>query len=121
MISYDDHGVILIQVLERRVFHIKIVLTAASYSSEKRIVVENDRAAPAKQLDNGERRRLAQVVDVLLISHAEYQHPGALERLFVVIEGSNRLVHYEVGHGEVDLASQFNKPSVKVVLLCFPG
>ena len=59
--------------------HVEVVVAAAAHGGEERIVIGDDGALGAEQLDDGERGRLAEVVDVALVGEAEDQDLRALE------------------------------------------
>src|ERR1035441_3122118 len=67
VVGDDDGGVVLGQVVERSAGHIQVVVAAAAHGGKVRIVVGHDGAPLAQQLDDGQRGRLAQVVDVALV------------------------------------------------------
>ena len=84
MVGDDDNGVVLAEIVQRRVGHVERVVAAVADGGEVGIVVGDDCALLAKQFDDGERRRLAQVVDVALVGQAEDQDLRPVDRLAVL-------------------------------------
>src|SRR5579864_959464 len=121
VVRYDDHGSVLLQVVEWRVGHLQVVLAAASHIFEVRIVVADVGAFFLEQLDDGQRRRFAQVVNILFICDAQDQDFRSVQSFAVAIQSRCRRRHHVVRHVQVDFARQFNEASVEVVLLSFPG
>ena len=66
------------------------------------------------------RRRLADVVDVLLVGHAEEKNLRVLDRLAALVERVDDLADDPVGHVGVDLAGEFDEPRVDAVLARLP-
>ena len=90
MVGDDEHGVVLAEVVERRAGHVEVVVAAVADGGEEGIVVGDHGALFAQQFDDGERRRLAQVVDVALVGQAEHQDLRSLEGFRVLVEARRR-------------------------------
>ncbi len=121
VVGNNHHGVILSQVVERRVGHVQIVLAATAHGGEIGVVVGNDSAFIAQQLDDGEGRRLAQVVDIALVGQAEHQHLRSVDGFALLIEACGDLVENEVRHVGVDFARKLDEAGAEVELLGLPG
>ena len=81
VVGDDEDGVVLGEIVERRAGHVEVVVAAVAHGGEVGVVVGDDGALFAQQLDDGERGRLAQVVDVALVGQAQHQNLRTLERL----------------------------------------
>ena len=81
MVGDDNYGVVLAEVVEGSIDHVEVVVAAVADLGEEGIVVGDDGALLAEQLDNGERGRFAEVVDVALVGEAEDEDFGALDGL----------------------------------------
>ena len=92
MVGDNDDRVEVGQIIERSAGHIQFVVASAAYSGEVRIVVGDDSAFVAQQLEDGQRRRLAQVVDVALVGQAQDQDLRALDRLAVFVESGGQVI-----------------------------
>ncbi len=77
-------------------------------------------AAAPQQLDDVERGRLAQVVDVLLVGDAEDVHARAVHRLALGVERLHHAADHVLGHAAVDLPGQLDEARLEVVLLRLP-
>ncbi len=86
-----------------------------------RIVVPHIGALGPQQFDHVQRRRLAHVVNVLLIRHTQHQHDAPLERLAGLVQRVLDLVHPVLRHLGVDLASQLDEAGIVVERLELPG
>ena len=82
-----------------------------------RIGVADDRAALRQQLEDVERRRLAQVVDVALVGDADHVHARAVDRLLLRVQRIDDPLHHELRHRAVDDAGQLDEARLEVVLL----
>src|SRR5215469_14852641 len=78
MVGHDQYTVILADVLDRRAFHLQIVMAPFTDKRKVWIVVADLSAIVLQQFNNRQGRRLAQVIDVLLVGHAKYQHLGTV-------------------------------------------
>jgi hypothetical protein len=85
MIGNDHDGIVLVEILEWRVDHVQGVVTSVANCGEVWVVVEDLGALFAKQLDDGERRRLAQIVDVALIGQAQDENLRSIDGLAVAV------------------------------------
>ena len=85
------------------------------------IVVADDCALLAKQFNDGKRRRLAQVVDVALVSEAEDETREPFNAFECSFSAEVRLVDHEVRHICVDGASQLNEARAEVEFAGLPG
>src|SRR5574337_2203720 len=84
-------------------------------------IMIGDLSSPlSQQFHDPQRRRLANVVNVPLVSDAEHQDSGAVQRLAMLVERSCYRLRNVVRHGGVDLAGEFNEAGGKVVLLRLP-
>ena len=120
MVGYDEHAVVLAEILKRSAFHLQIVLAAAPDKREVGVVIADRGALLLQQFDDGERRRLAQIVDVFLVRDAQNQHLRSVDGLLLLVERGDGRRDHVVGHGHVDLARQFDETRVEVELLCLP-
>ena len=121
MVSDYDDGVVLGKIVERGVGHVQVVVTAVAYFGEVWVVVGDDGALFAEQLNDGERGRFAQVVDIALIGDAEDEDFGSIHRLAVVVEAGGDLTEHEIGHGGVDFAGQLDEAGAEIEFPSFPG
>ena len=80
------------------------------------IAVVDVRALVLQELDELVRRRLAVVIDVLLVGEAEHEDAGALDALAGVVERVGHLADDVPRHAGVDLAGQFDEPRPHAVL-----
>ena len=85
-------------------------------SGHERIVVADVRALLAQQLDDLQRRRLARVVDVGLVGHADDEDVRAAQRLGLAVERPRDLLAAVVRHVLVDLAGELDELRVEVEL-----
>src|SRR5665213_697327 len=123
VVGDNDDGVVLgqrVQVVERGVGHIQVVVAAVAYGGEEGIVVSDDGSSLAQQLNDGQRGRFAQVVDVALVGHAKDQDLRVFDRLAVFVESGGQVLQDEVGHAQVDLASQLDEACAEVELTGLP-
>ena len=74
-----------------------------------------------EQLHQLEAGRLAGVVHVLLVGHAQQRDLAPLDRLAAVVEGVGDLADDVGGHRRVDLAGQLDEPRRQAVLAGHPG
>ena len=86
-----------------------------------RIVVGDIAAARAQQLEDLQRRRLAQVAHARLVADPDEQDPRAVDGLAHVVERALDLLQAEVGHLLVDLAGELDELGRHVVLARLPG
>ena len=86
VVGYDDDAVVLSQVFQIRRLHLQIVLPALANEWDVGIVICDLGSIFLQEFDDGERRLLAQIVDVFLVSHAQDQHPRAIHGLLLAIE-----------------------------------
>jgi hypothetical protein len=121
MVGDDDDCIVLAEVVERCVGHVKGVVTALTDGWEIGVVVGDDGTSFAEELDDGERRRLAQIVDVALVSEAEDEDLRAVDGFAVAIEALGKLVDDEVGHVDIDFAGEFDEAGAEVELAGLPG
>ena len=56
VVGDDDYGVVLAEVVERGADHVEVVVASVAHGREVRVVVGDDGAAFAEQLNDGERR-----------------------------------------------------------------
>ena len=90
MVGHDEDRVVLAEILERGVGHVQVVVAAAAHCCEIGIVVEDDGAFLAEQLDDGEGRRFAQIVDVALVGQSENKDLRTLDGLALLVESRRR-------------------------------
>ena len=88
MIGHDDNAVVLPQIVQIGALHLQIVLAALANHREVRIVIADDCSVFLQQFDDRQRGRFPQIIDVLLVSHAEDKHFSTIDRLLVAIEGA---------------------------------
>src|ERR1700741_1216347 len=117
VIGGDEHAVVLIQILQRCALHPQLIPSPASHEWKVRIVVADFGARFSQQLDDCERGRFAQVVNIFLVGHAQHQYACALERLLASVECRGYRRDYVVWHRGVDFARKLDKTSMKVELL----
>ena len=120
VVGDDEHAIVLAEIVERRTLHLQVVLAAAADEGKIRVVVADGRAFFLQQLDNRERGRLAQVVNIFLVGDAENQNLRSVDRLLLAIERGNGRRDHVVGHGHVDLAGQFDEAGAEVEFLRLP-
>src|SRR6185437_8159072 len=104
MVGDDQNRVVLAEVFEWSVGHVKRVVSAVAYRGKVRIVVKDICALFAEKLDDGERWRLAEIIDVALIGEPENENLGTVDRFAVAVETLGELIDNEVGHVDVDFA-----------------
>lgn len=95
-------------------------MATTANESEVRIVVAHLGPFPLESSDNGKRRRLSKVIDVLLVSHAQHQYLRAIHGLPASIEGLGDRTNNMVGHLHVDLTHKLNEPRLEVEFLGLP-
>ena len=78
-------------------------------------------AARAQQLDQLERRGLAQVADVLLVGDADEVDAAALDGALVRVQRPDDLLEAEGRHVLVDLPGELDELRVEVELARLPG
>src|SRR5438270_1869991 len=93
----------------------------ASDGGEVRVVVAHVGAIVPQQLDDFQRGRFAQVVNVSLVGDAEYQHLRAIDRLLRAVQRRAYRTNNVIRHRRVHLAQKLDEARVKVELLRFPG
>ncbi len=120
VVSDDEDGVVLAKVIQRGAGHVQIVMPASAHGGEEWVVVADLGAGLAKQLDDGERRGFAEVIDIALVGEAEDEDARSVEALLVLVESECGLFNHVVGHAGVDLAGELDEAGVKVKLLCLP-
>ncbi len=122
MVGDYDYGVVLSEVVEGGVGHVQVVMAATAYGREVGVVVRDDGALFAQKLDDGKRRRLAEVVDVSLVGEAEDHDFGAFDGFSSgIVEGGGDLGHDEVGHAGAIGAGQLDEASAEVEFTGLPG
>ncbi len=121
VVGDDEDGVVLPQVLERRARHVEGVVTSMPHRGEEWIVVFHLGPRLAQQLDDGERGRLAQVVDVALVGQPQHQDARAVQAFLVLVQRQRGLLDHIVGHVGVDFARQLDEARAEVELLGLPG
>src|SRR5215469_4202431 len=120
VVGHNQHAVVVAQVLERRVLHLQVVMTPAANGGEIRIVVADFSAALLQLFNDGERRRLPQVIDIFLVSHAQHQDFRAVQSLLVTVQTTGYRVHHVIRHADVHFTGKLNKLRVEVILLGLP-
>src|SRR4051812_46373797 len=120
VIGNDQHVVVLTEVFQRCASHIQVVVAASTNRGEVGIVVIDVRAALTELFNDSERRRLAQVIDVLLVGQAEHENAGTIESFLVLVQCGDDRLDDELGHGFVYLPGQLDEASMKIPLLRFP-
>ena len=78
------------------------------------VVIGHLRAALMEQADDVERRTLADVVDVLLVGHAQQQHPAAARGFALLVECVDHLSHPELRHLGVQLAGELDEAGLVI-------
>src|ERR1035441_2119844 len=86
VVGDDEYGVVLAEILQRSAGHVEVIAPPVSHSREERVVVENFGSGLAEQLDDGQRRRLAQIVDIALVGKAENKYARTLHALLLLVE-----------------------------------
>ena len=71
MVGDDDYCVVAVQVVQWGVGHVECVVAALADGGKKGIVVGDFGAAVAEQLEDGERRGFAEIVDIAFVGQAE--------------------------------------------------
>ena len=77
--------------------------------AHQRIVIDDFRALFDQQLDYVERRGFARVIRVPLIGDTDYQYPGALDWLSILVQQRSGLFCHVSRHLRVDLAGQLHQ------------
>ena len=90
VVGDDEDGVVLAEVVERSAGHVEVVVAAVAHGGEVGVVVGDDGALVAQQFDDGERGRLAQVVDVALVGQAQDQDLRSLDGFGLLVEARRR-------------------------------
>ena len=121
VVGDDDYGIVVSEVGERGVGHVEVVVAAATDGGKVGVVVGDDGALVSEEFDDGEGRRLAEVVDVALVGEAEDEDFRSLDGLALVVESGGDVVDDEVGHSGIDFAGEFDEAGAEVELLGFPG
>jgi hypothetical protein len=88
--------------LERLAAALRVRLVEPDFVDEG-VVVADDGALRAQPVDDREGRRLAHVVDVALVGHADDEHPRAVERLALAVEAVGDELDDVLRHPRVDL------------------
>src|SRR5215468_2502854 len=88
MVCDDQHTIRFFDVLYRCAFHLQIVMASLADDRKIGIVVADLSAIRLQQLNYGQGRRLAQIVDVLLVRNTKYQHFGTFQSLPLLIQSS---------------------------------
>src|SRR2546425_5754652 len=117
MIRDDCHAIVLADVVQRNTFHLQVVMTSLEQHREVRVVVADKSALLPQQLDNGERRGLAQIIDILLVSHSKDKYTRAVQWLAGTVQRCRNRTHNVVRHGNIDLTGEFDEASLEVPLL----
>ena len=73
------------------------------------IVVFDRSALGGEQMDDVQRRRLAQITDILLVSHTQHEQPASAQRFADIVEPVLDLAHPVDRHFRVDLAGQLDE------------
>src|SRR5215469_7578039 len=121
MVGDDEDAVVGAQVVERSALHLQVIFAAAAHFGEVGIVVADDGAFPLQQLNDGQGRRFAQVIDVSFVGYAEYQDLRSVHRFLLLVQGPRDRIDDVIGHVVIDLAGQFDEAGAKVPFLGFPG
>src|SRR3989338_595326 len=75
------------------------------------VIVIGDPPPPlAQKLHDIQRRGFPNIVRIFLISHPQYEDPGALDAFFRAIERLDYLLDHKSGHLPIDLISQLDQP-----------
>ena len=86
VVGNDQNAVVLTEVFERRALHLQIVFASASDEWEVGVVVADLGSFFLQQLDNRQRRRFAQIVNILLVGNAQHQNLRAIDRFFLAVQ-----------------------------------
>src|SRR5207253_5623198 len=86
-----------------------------------RVVVGHHGALLQQVVHELEAGRLARVIDILLVGHAQQTDLAALERLAVLVQGVGDAPDDVRRHGGVDLAGQLDEARGHAVLARHPG
>ena len=109
------------QSASRRAVERDRVSSCSGSSRHVRVGVGDLGALGAKQLDQLQRRRLAQVAHVLLVGDAHEVHPAAAHGALRSVQRARDLLEAEVRHVLVDLPGELDELRVEVVLARLPG
>src|ERR1022692_633888 len=111
----DDHdAVVLAQLVQFGPLHLQIVLSSLSNKREVGIVVADLSAFLLQQFDDGERGRLAQIIDVSLVGHAQNQDAGPVQRFLMPVQCSANGGEHVIRHVVVDFSREFDEAGAEV-------
>src|SRR5579862_6059217 len=85
-----------------------------------RVVVFDLRILTNEEIHDLQRRRLAVVLDVLLVGDADDENSGAPNRTPMAVERPSDEILDEIRHVHVDLAGEFDEANVKIELARLP-
>jgi len=108
VVGHDDHAVGARDLL-RRERDRREVDGLIPKPRDVRIVIRDHRAPPLQQADHVESGALADVVDVLLVRHADDQHLAAPRGAPLLVEAIHDAPHPVLGHLGVDLARELDE------------
>src|SRR5213078_3381725 len=119
VVGHDDHAVGARDLL-RRERDRREVDGLIPKPRDVRIVIRDHRAPPLQQADHVESGALADVVDVLLVRHADDQHLAAPRGAPLLVEAIHDAPHPVLGHLGVDLARELDESRPVVERPHFP-
>src|SRR5207245_1904799 len=91
-------------------YQVKLGITARPWQARHvRIVVIDLCAFAEERLEQLEAGRLARIIHVFLVGHAEESDLAPFDRLGALVERIGDFGNHERGHGGVDLARQLNE------------
>src|SRR5271165_2974717 len=120
VVGDDQDAVVLAEILQFRALHLQVVLAAFANEWKVGIVIADLGSVFLQQFDNGERRRLAQIVDIFFVRHTQHQHAGAIHRLLVAVQRAGHGRQNVVGHVVVNLSGQLDEAGLEIKLFRFP-
>src|ERR1039458_3395193 len=120
VVGHDDDAVVLAEVFQFGALHLQVVFPAFSDEGEVGIVVANLRSVFLQQFDDGERRRLAEIVDVFFVGHAEDEKLRAIHRFLVPVQRVAYRGENVVRHVVVDLSGKLDEAGAEIKLFGLP-
>src|SRR5215470_16729704 len=70
MVRHDQHAIVVPEVFQWDAMHLQVILPAFANKRKVRVVVAYLRACVLQEFDDGQRRGLAQVVNIFFVSQA---------------------------------------------------
>src|SRR5580704_15059808 len=96
-------------------------MTPATDSRKVWVVVGDLSSLLLQTFNDCQRRRFAQIVDILFVCKTEHEDPGSPQRDAVPVERRSDRLHHKLRHGAVHFTRKFNEPGMEVPFASFPA